>query len=74
MTARMTTDWKSAYAAALRERDPKRVPDLCDEARHAINTRLLEFATRVSHTAEIKELEEALRQLVIYELTYERAR
>ena len=44
----MPIDWKSAYAAALREQDPAKLPALCDQAREKINARILELAKETS--------------------------
>jgi hypothetical protein len=64
----MPIDWKSIYASAIREQDPAKIPDLCDEARRAINDRVVEQGKRSTNTPERRELEEALRQLVVHEL------
>lgn len=64
----MPIDWKTIYGAAIREQDPAKIPDFCDEARQAINDRVLEQGKRGANTPERKELEEALRQLVVHEL------
>jgi hypothetical protein len=68
----MPIDWKTIYATALREQDPAKIPDLCDEARRAINERVLEHGKGGTSAAERVELEEALRQLVIHELKSKR--
>ena len=61
----MPTDWKAAYAAALAERDPAKLPELCEKARDALNSQLLK--TRSSaHPRDREELEEALRQVTIH--------
>jgi len=64
----MPIDWKSAYAAALREQDPAKLSGLCDQAREKINARILELASAHVHTEEREKLDEALRELVLYEL------
>jgi len=57
------------YDSALGERDPARVSDACDLARRAINDRVLELAGRGATDPERKELEGALREILIHELT-----
>jgi len=58
----MSTEWRSAYATALHECDASKVVAACDHARRIINDRMLELG------AEIKELEEGLRQLLIHQV------
>ena len=58
----MPTDWRSAYAAALQESSPEKVLAACVNARRLINDRVLEI------TNEMSELEEALRQLFVYQV------
>lgn len=70
----MRTHWMSVYLAALREQDPAKIPDLCDEARRVINNRALELGKQGAEAPERKELEEALRQLVVHELKKPRRR
>ena len=68
----MPIDWKTIYTAAIREQDPAKISDLCDEARRAISDRVLEQGKRGTNTPEQEELEEALRQLVVHELKTKR--
>jgi hypothetical protein len=63
----MPIRWMSAYAAALQEQDPEKLPTLCDEARRAINDRILELGSKLHDSSEREQLEEALRQLTIHE-------
>lgn len=64
----MRTRWINLYLAALREQDPAKIPDLCDQARRAINDRVLQIATQPQCNPERTALEEALRQFVVHEL------
>ncbi|MGA9473163.1 MAG: hypothetical protein WBV36_11910 [Terriglobales bacterium] len=61
----MPTDWKAAYAAALAERDPKKLPKLCDKACRAINAKLLKTGS-AANRSEREELEEALRLVTLH--------
>jgi hypothetical protein len=63
----MPTNWKTPYEAALRERDPAKLPEACELARHAIVERELELSTLSEESPERLELEEALRQVWIHE-------
>lgn len=65
----MSLDWKAAYDAALRERDPAKVSEACDRARILINDRALDLVTQglTMDSPEREELHEALRQLLIHE-------
>ncbi len=64
----MNTDWKTPYEAALRERDPVKLPEACELARMAIVEREVELSPFSSPEApEREELEEALRQIFIHE-------
>lgn len=64
----MITDWKIPYEAALRERDPAKLPEACELARSAIVEREVELSPFSSPEApEREELEEALRQIFIHE-------
>jgi len=63
----MNPDWKSVYQTAIGERDPTKVPELCEKARRAINDRILELGTQSADTLERRELEEFLRRLVAHE-------
>lgn len=69
----MAARWMSAYAYALREQDPAKVEDLCEEARRAIHTRMLELEDTRADVHERGELEEALRQLTIHKYRRPRA-
>jgi len=62
----MHTDWMGPYHAALREQDPVKLEELCEQARHAIHNRVLELGTESVDAHERGELEEALRQLTIH--------
>lgn len=66
----METDWKTPYWAALREHDPAKLRQICEQARYAINTRLLELAKHpaLASKQETNELEEALREVALHEL------
>jgi hypothetical protein len=64
----MPIDWKSAYAAALREQDSAKLPQLCEHARRIINKRFLQQGTECPAPREKEELNEALRQLFEHEL------
>ena len=65
----MPTDWRNRYDSALGQRDPAKVSDACDLARRAINDRVLELAHAGPIDPERQELERALREIVIHELT-----
>jgi len=58
----MAIDWKCVYTAALTESHPDKALSACNHAREVINDRALEIGT------EMKELEEALRQLFIHQV------
>jgi hypothetical protein len=62
----MPTDWKTAYRAAINEHDPKKKPDLCDQACRAINDRILEQGPYPADVQERRVLEEGLRQLTVH--------
>ena len=62
----MPSRWKTAYAEALREQDPAKLEDFCEEARRAIHSRVLELEDNPADAREKGELEEALRQLTIH--------
>ncbi|MBZ5663430.1 MAG: hypothetical protein LAO30_02400 [Acidobacteriia bacterium] len=62
----MLTDWNTSYQVAIREQDPAKLEDLCEQARHAIHNRVLELAESPADARERGELEEALRQLTIH--------
>ena len=62
----MSSDWRSIYEEAIREKDSAKVTDACEKARRAINERLVEIVKR-SEPHETETLEEGLRQLVIHE-------
>ena len=61
--------WRTAFEAALRERDPAKVGEACEYARERINHRILELTAEHAppHSPEREEMEEALRQLVVWE-------
>ncbi len=63
----MPTDWKTPYQSALRERDPAKLQEACELARHAIVERELELSTLSEEAPERLDLEEALRQVWIHE-------
>ena len=60
--------WQKFYCGALVEQDSSAISNACDQARHAINDRLLALAREGDATPDaIEELLAALRQLVIHE-------
>jgi hypothetical protein len=65
----METDWQTPHRTALGEHDPAKLRHLCEQARYAINTRLLELAKHPALASELeaKELEEALREITLHE-------
>jgi hypothetical protein len=63
----MITDWVAQYRAALREPDPARLPELCEQARYAINMRVLELGWQGAEAPERRLLEESLRRLAVHE-------
>jgi hypothetical protein len=63
----MIADWTTQYRAALRERDPAKLPELCEQARHAINIRVLELGWQGADAPERRELEQSLRHLAAHE-------
>ena len=67
----MSVDWKVLYRAALQELDPKKVGEVCERARRAINDRVTELAAEPTAAKEKEDererLMEALRALVIHE-------
>ena len=64
----MHTDWKRPYDDAVQERNPVRIPALCDLARRAIHDRMLELASaNRAFTYESEKLNESLRQLFVLE-------
>lgn len=62
----MHTDWNTSYRVAIHEQNPAKLEDLCEQARRAIHTRVLELADTPADARERGELEEALRQLTIH--------
>jgi hypothetical protein len=58
--------WKVAYAIAIHEQDPRKKPDLCQQARRAINDRYLQQGPYAASPMEKRVLAEALRQLTIH--------
>ena len=58
--------WKVAYALAIHEKDPSKKPHLCEQARRAINDRILQPTPFAASHLERRVLEEALRQLTIH--------
>jgi hypothetical protein len=64
----MPTDWTIYVRAALRQQDPAKLPKLVEQARGAINDRVLERGPKGPDTQEREELEEALRQLTLHEM------
>jgi hypothetical protein len=67
----MSVEWEGLYQEALQELDAKRVGEVCERARRAINDRLTELAAQPVAAKEKEEererLMEALRSLVIHE-------
>jgi hypothetical protein len=63
----MIREWTTPYRAALRERDPAKLPELCEQARHAINMRVLELGWQGAEAPERRLLEESLRRLAVHE-------
>jgi hypothetical protein len=63
----MPTHWTILLRAALRQQDPAKLPKLVEQARRAINARVLERGTKSADAHEKEELEEALRQLTLLE-------
>ena len=64
----MPVNWTPAFTDAIREQDPAKISDLCDQARRAINDRTLERGPQPASASEREQMEEALRQLTIHEL------
>jgi hypothetical protein len=58
--------WKIAYAVAIYEQDPSKKAGLCDQARRAINDRILQQPSCVSGGLEREVLREALRQITMH--------
>jgi len=63
----MPTYWTIYFRAALRQQDPAQIPKLVEQARRAINERVLERGTKGPDAREREELDEALRQLTLHE-------
>jgi hypothetical protein len=63
----MATHWTILFRAALRQQDPAKLRKLVEQARRAINDRVLERGTKSADVQEKEELEEALRQLTLLE-------
>ena len=63
----MTREWTTLYRAALREPDPAKRPELCEQARYAINMRVLELGWLGAEAPERGLLEESLRHLAVQE-------
>jgi hypothetical protein len=63
----MIREWTTQYRAALRERDPAKLPELCEQARYAINMRVLELGWQGADAPERRLLEESLRRLAVHE-------
>ena len=63
----MPIHWTILFRAALRQQDPAKLPKLVDQARRAINDRVLERGTKSADAQEKEELEEALRQITLLE-------
>jgi hypothetical protein len=63
----MPTHWTILFRAALRQQDPAKLPKLAEQARRAINDRVLERGTKSADAQEKEELGEALRQLTLLE-------
>jgi hypothetical protein len=63
----MIRDWTTQYRAALGEPDPARLPELCEQARYAINMRVLELGWQGADAPERRQLEESLRRLAVHE-------
>jgi hypothetical protein len=65
----MSLEWKPLLRTALSEQDPTARAAACEQARHEINSRLLELAGQDADATrdERSELEEALRQLTMHE-------
>jgi len=64
----MPVEWEALYQKALQELDAKKVGEVCERARRAINDRLTELAAQTTAAEEERErLMEALRTLVIHE-------
>ena len=67
----MHSDWKRPYDDALHERNPVRIPALCDLARRAIHDRMLELAdTNRALLNERERLNESLRRLFVLERSF----
>ena len=58
----MATVWKAAYEAAVLEKDPDKIFAVFDSVRRLLHERSLELA------AEQKDIDEALRQLFIFQV------
>ncbi len=67
----MSTDWKAAFTTALAEHDPAKLPQLCDQARVAINTHLMQLEPH-ANPREREELNEALRRVTMHLLSENR--
>ncbi|HEX9111788.1 MAG TPA: hypothetical protein VF845_09950 [Terriglobales bacterium] len=63
----MIREWTTPYRAALREPDPAKLPELCEQARYAINMRVLELGWQGADAPERRLLEESLRHLAVHE-------
>jgi hypothetical protein len=63
----MITDWTTQYRAAFREPDPAKLPELCEQARCAINRRVLELGWQGAEAPERRLLEDSLRRLAVHE-------
>jgi len=63
----MIRDWTTQYRAALLEPDSPKRPELCEQARYAINMRVLELGWQGADAPERRQLEESLRRLAVHE-------
>ncbi len=64
----MLANWERLYREAFQELDAEKVPEICEQARRAINDRLTELAAqRSAAETEREQLFEALRNLLIHE-------
>lgn len=63
----MPTDWRSPWEAAIRERDPAKVVEACEQARRAIYARVFELLRESpGHPPERVQVEHALRSLFFH--------
>ena len=62
----MSIDWRSAYRAAIRERDQTKLFPLCDRARRAMRERMSELGTQRSDVRESAQLYKSHKRLDVH--------